>query len=483
MSDPPSAEAGTTSPHVDDDSYERDSDDRHDNEFDEFDDDADGAAAAAAAEAEAEEEGGEEEEELEELPLAPLVILRPLWDVETSRAKIALQQQWEAHFYFQFVRIKTKKQKSNAEMFKGLAPGMRPDTLILRDFPVHWWDEDPSCTLRKSFSVFGRVRQVQVVRTTAVGGDEVVLLYVQYRDLVSFEEAVLTLKGAAVVHAATEESCAVHATFDPDGFFSQPQVRKRRAKEEHRAEMERKRVEAEELARKLAARIKARRADCNRRLDKIAEQFGEVEETLAKAPGLGGAPAVLSALSRAAEAMQIAEDAHAGEIALFEGSVHRAGQRVADFEKTVHISSAAAGHSLPSLEDALLKLKCDTFLELLRREPGQADQLRGCTVFVPSDEAFLGSVETWDSATCWGLHVVPGPYRMQDLSTMPGTMTTANMTSALCTGVNGAGRYTVWIDSKQPRLKARVLRADAAADGGILLHKVDRIMFLEGPPG
>ena len=55
---------------------------------------------------------------------------------------------------------------------------------------------------------------------------------------------------------------------------------------------------------------------------------------------------------------------------------------------------------------------CGKFAQLVRE---QAPDLRGCTVLVPTDDAFLGDDDAFED-DCWGVHVIDGPWKMGDMA-------------------------------------------------------------------
>ena len=448
------------------------------------------------------------------ISLGEFVSCSPLWTDAACKAKELQRKMWEAYFFYQFVKLKYKTQKEPAEMYACLPPGRRPDTVRLKGFPVHWFTTGAGSArdvLSAAFAQFGAIRNIDITRRR-----EHTDVFVQFHEMSAFEEMSLTLHDCELVHEGTRESWPCSVTYDTDGYFTCESIKHRRAKRMHRAEIERRTLAEEEAAtRQAASSLRRLREQAIKRQETLEDGYEGMLELLEELK-VGDAPEVQAVVSAAHEALQRAETALAsGDVARFDRATTRAAQAVSLAEQTVQYTSAAQLHKVPELKATLEKMGALYFLSLLQPpaaavnvndgrvtlDTGRAanfaaaaaaaaaataaakplpPDLRGCTVFVPIDKSFFESADTWEHE-CWGLHVIPGPYRMQDLYTMnESSILTADMTSTLRTSVNAKGSYTVWVgQSRQPRLKARVLASDIRVCDGTILHLIDRILFPE----
>ena len=106
----------------------------------------------------------------------------------------------------------------------------------------------------------------------------------------------------------------------------------------------------------------------------------------------------------------------------------------------------------------------------------------GCTIFAPLDHMFLGDLDCFDQS-CWGVHKLNGPYRMEDLFMLSnfgtGGMQTSDGLHTLLCQINEEGEYSIWLNIKgQPRRVVRVLKGDIVCASGTIVHIVDKIMFV-----
>ena len=118
---------------------------------------------------------------------------------------------------------------------------------------------------------------------------------------------------------------------------------------------------------------------------------------------------------------------------------------------------------------------CGKFAELVR---DQAPDLRGCTVLVPTDDAFLGDDDAFED-DCWGVHVIDGPWKMGDMA-VAGRVLGRHVDTrhGIRTRVQPDGRYAVWLDTDpSPPRRALVLEMDLSCQHGTVLHVVDGILY------
>ena len=118
---------------------------------------------------------------------------------------------------------------------------------------------------------------------------------------------------------------------------------------------------------------------------------------------------------------------------------------------------------------------CGKFAQLVRE---QAPDLRGCTVLVPTDDAFLGDDDAFEE-DCWGVHVIDGPWKMGDMA-VAGRVLGRHVDTrhGIRTRVQPDGRYAVWLDTDpSPPRRALVLEMDLSCQHGTVLHVVDGILY------
>ena len=108
-------------------------------------------------------------------------------------------------------------------------------------------------------------------------------------------------------------------------------------------------------------------------------------------------------------------------------------------------------------------------------------QLNGVTLLVPDDDAFLGSDLDMFSETCFGAHIIDGPYLCGDMLNLNSGYTQPRSNDnrhAIRTRMDLGGTFTFWLcGDSEPRRKANVIKGDVAVLGGTVIHIVDKILF------
>jgi len=139
---------------------------------------------------------------------------------------------------------------------------------------------------------------------------------------------------------------------------------------------------------------------------------------------------------------------------------------------------------VPSVAQALKQHGCHLFLELLEREWGDlglGPEVKGRTLLAPDDAAFLGDVANWEPE-CWGLHVVEILLQVADLTNFPGGKVQAldpEPKHALRIRTDMDGKPSVWVvgDSDPPR-KSSITKGNVKCDRGVIIHVIDRILYM-----
>lgn len=139
--------------------------------------------------------------------------------------------------------------------------------------------------------------------------------------------------------------------------------------------------------------------------------------------------------------------------------------------------------ALPNLEQALKANNCNMFLERLKQSGYflKSKELTGVTILAPDDEAFLGDDLDMFEESCFGAHIIDGPYFCGDLLNLNSGYTqprSAEPRHAIRTRMDLGGVFTFWLcGDSEPRRKANCIKGDIPFSGGSLIHVVDKILF------
>lgn len=136
--------------------------------------------------------------------------------------------------------------------------------------------------------------------------------------------------------------------------------------------------------------------------------------------------------------------------------------------------------SLPSFEKALKDNDCSLFFERCKSSGYDGKRLLGCTILVPTDDAFLGDIENFDEE-CFDVHIIDGPYFCGDMLTLNGGYTqprSEDNRHAIRTRMDLGGVFTFWLSGdSEPRRKINAVAPDVCVKGGTVLHIVDKILY------
>ena len=118
---------------------------------------------------------------------------------------------------------------------------------------------------------------------------------------------------------------------------------------------------------------------------------------------------------------------------------------------------------------------CSKFAALVREH---GPELKGCTVLVPTDAAFLGDKNAFEEA-CWGVHLIDGPCKAADLANAGRVLGRhIDTRHGVRCRVQPDGRYAVWLDTDpSPPRRAIMSKMNLVCTQGTVLHVVDGILY------